>query len=175
MPILDTARTVLLVRDPRDVLVSLYFSVGQSHPLPPPGSPLARHMLSRREKAQTAPIDEWVIEHHGEVISSLEGYLAQRFPARPNVAIYRYEDVIFRKRDWMEDIIHWYGWNVSSSTIEAVLKKVDVFPAAPDPSKHIRQVHPGNYKTILQRSTQETLTECLRPLLSQFGYEPPES
>lgn len=173
IPILETAQAVLLVRDPRDVLVSLYFSLSQSHVLPSPGSPLAKALLSRREKARATPIDDWVVENHGAVIRSMEGYIAQRFAARPNVAIYRYEDVIFRKREWIEHMLAWYGWDIPSKIIEAVLKKVDVFPTVPDPSKHIRQVHPGNYKTMLRAATQEKLTDSLEPLLTLFGYEPP--
>ncbi len=75
VPILESARTIWLVRDPRDMLVSLYVE---------------------RERAKTMSTDEWVGENYAAPLLSLEGCFAQGFTRRSNVAIYRYEDVIFR-------------------------------------------------------------------------------
>jgi hypothetical protein len=168
---LDTARTVLLVRDPRDVLVSHYYSTQDSHPLPTPDSALRTNMLADRASAKSKSIDRWVVDNHGAVMRNLEGYLAQRFLRRPNVAIYRYEDVVFRKRDWIRDLVAWYGWEIAEARVEAVAAKADVFPSRADPMKHIRQVTPGNYRTALKPATQNLLTNQFRQLLNLFDYE----
>lgn len=171
VPILDRARTALLVRDPRDALVSLYYSMRDSHPLPKPDGQLKQQMLATRAAAKRQTIDAWAIENHGNVIRAMEGYVAQRFTSRPNVAVYRYEDVIFRKREWIRDLVGWYGWDVRDAVIERIAVGVDVFPAAADPGKHIRQVNPGNHRTALRPATQNALTEQFEPLLRMFGYD----
>lgn len=172
MPLLGTAQTTLLVRDPRDVVVSLYFSARESHPLPAQDGELRRRMVAQRENAQATPIDAWVIENHGIVVQALAGYVAQGFASRRNVAIYRYEDIIFRKRAWIEEMLGWYGWKVPASVVDEILEKFDVFPDVADTTKHVRQVAPGNYKVMLGAETQEKLSTCFAPLLKLFGYAP---
>jgi hypothetical protein len=172
LPLIDTAPTVLLVRDPRDVLVSHYYSVRDSHRIPGQEGDLKSKMTARRAHAHVTTIDEWVIENHASVVQSLAGYIAQRFGSRSNVAIYRYEDVIYRKRAWIEDMVRWYGWTVPASAVDQALRKYDVFPAVADTTKHIRQVAPGNHRAVLQPATREKLNACLDPLLTFFGYVP---
>lgn len=172
LPLIDTAPTVLLVRDPRDVLVSHYYSVRESHRIPGQEGGLKSRMTAQRLNARETEIDEWVLENHATVVQSLAGYIAQRFASRKNVAIYRYEDVIYRKRAWIDDMLRWYGWTVPASAIDQVLAKHDVFPAIADTTKHVRQVAPGNHRTMLRPATQEKLGMSLGPLLTFFGYAP---
>lgn len=171
IPLLDHAKTTLLVRDPRDALVSSYYSMRYSHPLPNADGGLKRELLGRRASAESTPIDEWCIENHGQIASSLDGYVAQRFATRPNVAIYRYEDVIARKRDWIEDVVSWYGWRIPTAKLDRVVAAADIFPKVADPTRHIRQVHPGNHRTALSARTQGILTEQFEPYLRLFGYD----
>jgi hypothetical protein len=170
MPLIDTARAVLLVRDPRDAVVSLYYSARDSHIIPDAEGTLRSRMLSRRANAKATPIDQWVIENHGAVIEAMTGYVAQGFPSRPNVAIYRYEDIIFRKRAWIDDMLAWFGWEVPETIVAEVVRRFDVVPKKADPSKHIRQVHPGNHRTALQPATIERLNAAFVHLLNLFGY-----
>jgi hypothetical protein len=54
---------VLMVRDPRDVLVSRYFSDGWSHPMPPVDDPAGLRGLMERQRAlaQNSTIDDFVL------------------------------------------------------------------------------------------------------------------
>jgi hypothetical protein len=170
LPLLDTAKAIFLVRDPRDALVSLYFSKRDSHVLPPAQTALGAQWTEERARAAATSIDDWVIQYYGRVVGPLAGYMAQGFTCRPNVTIYRYEDVIFRKRDWIADICDWYGWTVPASVIEAVAREMDIFPEREDPRKHIRQVHPGNHRQLLSDKTQDLLEVAFGPWLRAFGY-----
>lgn len=89
MPLIETAQAVLLIRDPRDAVVSLYYSARDSHPVPDAEGAVKERLLARRENARRTPIDQWVIENHGAVVEAMTGYVAQGFQSRPNVAIYR--------------------------------------------------------------------------------------
>ena len=170
-PPIETARTVLLVRDPRDAIVSYYFSVRDSHVLPEVDTSLRDHLLARRAGAKAVSIDRWVLEHTRDVADGVSSYLAHAFLSRPNVVTYRYEDIIFRKRAWAAEILAWYGWNVRGRVIDRVVRKYDVFPDTADPSRHVRQVYPGNYRKLLEPATQRALTEAFADILTAFGYE----
>jgi hypothetical protein len=169
VPLLETAKTVWLVRDPRDVMVSLYFSIGESHMVPQQG-PLRDRWMEERRIIEQASIDEWVIDRRWSYATAIEGYLAQFFHRRRNVAIYRYEDVIFKKAEWLSDIAGWYEWEIPEDAISRIAGKVDVVPAQPDTTKHIRQVHPGDHQRVLSIETQKRLTQSYSPFVKLFGY-----
>ena len=57
---LKKVKTIFWIRDPRDILVSLYFSFGFSHTLSP-NSAIQVHQLERREKIQKMDLDTYVL------------------------------------------------------------------------------------------------------------------
>jgi hypothetical protein len=170
LPLVDTAPTILLVRDPRDAVVSHYFSARDSHQLPQVDGTLLRRMIARRENARSMTVDDWVVENQGAAIEALSSYLAQGFLTRPNVAIYRYEDVIYRKRAWVADILAWFDWPVADDVVDDIVRKFDVFPQKEARDRHIRQVHPGNHRSILKPATCARLDTCFDHFLQVFGY-----
>jgi hypothetical protein len=170
MPLIASAPTVLLVRDPRDAVVSLYYSARDSHVVPDAEGAVRERLLARRENARRTPIDQWAIENHGAVVEAMTGFVAQGFHVRPNVAIYRYEDIIFEKRAWIDDMLAWYGWEVPDAVVAEVVRTFDVIPRKADPGKHIRQVHPGNHRAELKPATVERLNAGFEHLLRIFGY-----
>jgi hypothetical protein len=52
-----------------------------------------------------------------------------------------------------------------------VARKYDVIPTVEKQDKHIRQVHPGNYKAKLKPDTIERLNTSLAGFLTHHGYE----
>jgi hypothetical protein len=89
---------------------------------------------------------------------------------RSNVAIYRYEDIIFNKREWLNDVAEWYGWDIGSDAVSRILSAVDIVPSFPDASRHIRQVRPGDHQRALSLDTQRRLTRAYSMYLKLFGY-----
>lgn len=170
LPLIDTARIVLLVRDPRDAVVSHYFSIRDSHPLPPKESALYRSMLARREEAKAAQVDDWVMNNVRGIAQTMTNYVARGFLGRPNVLLCRYEDVIYRKRAWVDDMLSWYGWSVRQNVVDRIVRTFDTFPLHPDPARHVRQVHPGNHRQVLKSATCAALDEKFAEILDQYGY-----
>ena len=170
IPILDTAKTVLLVRDPRDALVSLYFSIRDSHILPPADTELAEKMILHREQTKAQSINQWALENHGMIMAAFEGYLVNGFARRENVRTYRYEDIIFRKREWAADIGEWYGWDLGTDIIEQIIAPLDVLPEEERPREHIRQVRPGNFRRHLSPETQSKVADIFHQYLETLGY-----
>src|SRR5262245_17016249 len=56
-------RKVLLVRDPRDALVSEYFSNAFTHPIPQGEGLVTAHLVAEREAARAQMIEDYVLAH----------------------------------------------------------------------------------------------------------------
>jgi hypothetical protein len=172
VPVLDRARTVVLLRDPRDMAVSEYHSIARSHVIPPaPSAGAEPHFMARaRERVVQRSLDDHVLVAARGIDRQLERFLVLGLLRRPNVAVYRYEDVIFRKRDWVADLCAWYGWNIPAAARDALADRFDILPATPDPAAHIRQVHPGSHRRELQPATIAKIDAILQRWLVLFGY-----
>ena len=136
---------VLLVRDPRDMLVSMYYSVTKSHVMPKGNF----NFIKRRWKANRMTVDEFVMKKADEYMRSFQIY-RQKLPTE-TLTVYRYEDVIYEKEAWLTDLIKKLGLPQNSALIRSTAQNQDVFPEQEDENKHIRQVHPGNYKKKLKK------------------------
>jgi hypothetical protein len=179
VPGIDEAKTTFLVRDPRDMITSLYFSLLGSHRIPkadetakgenePAGA--AERMLKARARLRTTDINTFARRSVNTYLKIFEGYVAQGFAWRPNVAVYRYEDVIFAKEDWIRDICEWYEWDIATSRQRQVAAMFDERPTQERPMEHIRQVTPGNHLDHLTDATSAVIVEALAEYMRIFGY-----
>jgi len=157
-------RSILLVRDPRDMLVSLYYSVTKSHYIP------RNHLKFRKKRIEAVKMDieQFARQQSKLYMGSLRQY--QKKLPRETLTIYRYEDVIYEKIAWLRDLVEQLGLPVDSATIIETAKKFDIFPRQEDRNKHIRQVHPGNHKSQLSQETIEILNHDLKEFLQQYNY-----
>ena len=173
VPLLNHSRVVLLVRDPRDMITSLYFSLRYSHVLPDAetASELRAEMQASRDALAHMPIGAFALDAIRVYARVFESYVAQGFAWRPNVAIYRYEDVIFRKREWVRDLCEWYGWDIPEAQRNAAADKFDELPDQERPESHVRQVRPGNHRLHLPPTIQQQIAESLGEYMALFGYE----
>jgi hypothetical protein len=173
VPFLDSARIAFLVRDPRDMITSLYFSTRYSHLAPPPAASegAREELLTARSRLEQVDINAFALEIVHDYTKEFEGYIAQGFHWRPNVATYRYEDVIFRKRLWIDHLCAWFGWAIPSSFKDRVAAAFDVSMEGERPDQHIRQVKPGNYRKHLRTETIAAISQVLAEPLQMYGYE----
>lgn len=167
----SNTKNLLLVRDPRDRLVSLYFSILKSHYVPPNGT-IRDALIGRRKETSNLSIDEFAIGFIPELIKQWNQY--HQFLDWRTTKIYRYEDVIFRKTEWLIDIINYFGLSYNQEIIERIAAKNDIRPNIERPDKHIRQVNPGNYKVHLKKETIHLINQRLDPFLRQYDYFKPD-
>jgi hypothetical protein len=173
IPILGKAKSILLVRDPRDMAVSMYFSTLLSHPKPGAsgGNNDNKALMPRRAEAGEMGIDKFVLTYCGGFYQEvLQSY--RELALSPSMKVFRYEDIVYTKRTWAEDICSHYGWKVTNEQLEAAVAKVDVFPDDERPDQHVRQVHPGNYKQKLRPETIRYIEETCAAEMGFFGYVP---
>ena len=155
---------VLLVRDPRDMLVSLYFSTTKSHVIPEGEENLA----AGRRLSLAQSIDEFALEKCPLYTNAQRRY-ATRLAGKA-VRIFRYEDVIFRKEEWMAELVYFLGLPYRRRFVSRVAAQFDVIPQEEDATKHIRKVSPGDYREKLKLETIRGLNDRLAPFLSAYGY-----
>ena len=172
---LETPKKVLLVRDPRDMLTSLYYSHKYSHPFPKSHGSAHDIRLKNHVHALSTDIDTFAINNAHHYAHLFNDY-KQQLLSLTNCKTYRYEDVIFDKEDWLIEMLYFFGLTkiISEKKLvtlaRQIAKKNDIRPKTENPNKHIRQVTPGNFKKHLSSSTIDVLNSTLYPFLNYFNY-----
>ncbi|MGR3607726.1 MAG: sulfotransferase domain-containing protein [Sulfitobacter sp.] len=159
---------VFLVRDPRDALTSLYFSMQKSHSLPESGR-TADIISEQREKAGAMGIDEFVTSGNGDFILRALNEIAEALWL-PNLHVSRYEDIIFRKREWIESFANFTNKPLDDDLLTQILDKHDIRPDGEDSSRHVRQVTPGNYLKHLSEASVRYIEDQCSLAMTVFGY-----
>jgi hypothetical protein len=170
LPKFASGRTVLLVRDPRDMVVSAYFSEAFSHR--PPGAVvddgMSRDFESRRQMIISTPIDEYVLSaaaNFNQIFLHTRTQLAgidHRF--------WRYEDIIFEKKRWTEEMLDYLGLEIPRAISDRTVQRNDVVPSSEKEAEHIRRVTPGDYMNKLMPETIAQLNEQFADILATYDY-----
>lgn len=164
-------KAVVLVRDPRDILVSLYFSEAKSHTLPDQGK-VRDAMLKLREEASSSDLDNWAIQRAPSVARTFARWSTWvAATGQDKVKDFRYEDVIFEKERWLSDMNEWFGWQAPADAVCKIAAKHDIRPTDEDAARHIRKVAPGDHREKLKPETIAQLNEILREPAAKFGYQ----
>lgn len=164
------SKKLLIVRDPRDIAVSFYFSMARSHTVPKEGAARAG-ILKLREEAKSAAASEFVLAGHANpIFSNLTTFVNHR-DRFPSFVTYKYEDVIFSKRPWTAAIAAELNIDVPEQILFEIADRHDVRPASEEPSRHIRQVTPGNYRKHLDPRAVAYIEKRCSEVFEAFGYE----
>lgn len=163
------SKCVLLIRDPRDALVSEYFSYGGSyisHKVPEKDR---EKFLSQFKASENMLIDEYAISHAQPLRKKLLTYAA-RLDSK-STRIFKYEDVIFNKASFLKAIFEHFEIPASSSVIDDVSRKFDIVPKEENRHAHIRQVTPGDHKNKLKPETISELNGAFADVARIFDYQ----
>lgn len=166
---LRRSKSVLLVRDPRDALVSQFYSFGGrniSHRLPPK---YAEKFLESWEKTKHLAIDQYVLSSAPQHLKELLAYKDGLDP--DNVLLCRYEQAYFDKRTFLGGIFDHFSIPVPAEILDRVAARHDVRPESEDPTKHIRKGTPGDYREKLRPETIARLNDIFRDICRWYGYE----
>ena len=169
---LDKYKIVLVTRDPRDILVSGYFSKAFSHPVPSQLGNKREAFLTERQAAQNLTIDEYVVAESDRVLRIFERYQTLLLDAHPHVHVTKYEDMISDFETWITRLLGYCDLALSEEFVQQLVAENEAKkPKQEDQSKHLRRGVAGDYKEKLQQDTIEALNEKFGPTLSRFGYE----
>lgn len=159
VPQLDEHRIILVLRDPRDVLVSHYFSTRFSHPT------LNMDFYSLKQKAGHMDVDEYVQYIAPDFQQRYETYLS--LIGRPNVLFLRYEDMISAPEAFEERLRNFLALPMEKGEI---VSAEDFKLEKEDPYAHKRYVQSGDHVRKLKQETIAALNEKFGKVLDVLGY-----
>ena len=166
-------RAVYVFRDPRDTVVSHYFSLRFSHGL-------MGKIAEIRDTLRGLSFSDGVLHTIGLQVQ-MKRYATQALwqaCADPRVCRVRYEDLLLRPQDTFGQVCAHFGADVPDRLLDEVIKdhgfertpgrklgQVDIFA-------HKRHGLPGQWKQYLDSRAVETLRREAGRLIEQLGYEP---
>jgi hypothetical protein len=166
---LEGFRVILMVRDPRDLLVSEYFSIAFSHMLPPDREK-RREFAARRRFALEGGVDAYVLRYCDRTRTTFERY-ATTLLGRPNVYFTKYESMIASFEPWLRSLLTFCELEPGTELMQALLAEGSTpVPLHEMTRTHRRQVSSGEYLRKLKDETVERLNEELAGVLAEFGY-----
>ncbi len=167
---LDDIRHIVQIRDPRDILVSEFFSLGWQHTT----DHWTQEDLARREKIQRVSIDEFVVNAHLYSKRDLLDRFAPIFDLidHPRVTIVQYETMVLDFPSWLDQVLTTPGIRNNRHLKRNLLRKYrNEF--VPD-NQHRRRVIPGDYQDKLLPESIAALNAKYDKILNQFGYSHPD-
>ncbi len=189
-PRMEDARILLHLRDPRDVLVSMFFSYCYSHSGEIEGGTGFRSEVAesgidefvwRMATAEVVPVTgDYGTGSHlwdlaGNVRKRYENYVSKILD-RPNAVFVRYEDMVSDPVSWLRTVASIFGFE-GQEQIErigmalAFYLKVDRLKVdREDHWAHKRQIAPGDYKRKLRAETIGRLNDAFGDVLTRLGY-----
>lgn len=156
IPEIDRYRVLMILRDPRDILTSYYFSEATSH-----AEPLDKRRLKefrdRRALVQAMTIDEYVLDKAPELEGLLDGYMT--LSEQAGVQPLTYELMMNDWDQFMLRVGEVLNVTIEESLRERLREKGQIgVEHSGDESQHRRKGTPGDHRHKLQPETVDALT-----------------
>jgi hypothetical protein len=192
---LADANIILHLRDPRDMLTSMFFSYCFMHPAKYPGE--VEPNTGYRKAVAEAGIDKFVLDlsdenylqyrgdygtgcnfgaNIGSVRHRYDIYLKEIMD-RPNTVVVSYEEMVLDFTSWLRKVVHAFALNDPEKTYtEIMLRYSDSVKPEEEENvrSHKRKVTPGDHKEKLRPETIAELNVRFSDVLDLLGYSGPE-
>jgi hypothetical protein len=163
---LDEKKVIFFVRDPRDILVSMYYSFGFTHPWSP-HLEIRAYQEERRKKIEKITIDDYAIQ-------TAPG-LKEKFAAIGLLRKWAADGLLLRYEDMVNNFEEFYRQLGGFVQLDGSVKDEFFRQTRPReterPGDHKRKGQPGDYLQKLKPDTIRRLNEILENTLKEFGYE----
>jgi hypothetical protein len=168
-PALRRLRKVLVVRDPRDMLVSRYFSTRFSHGFEARGTPQFSQLMRQLIEDGEMDLDRYCLFYSW--IVNTDFFLHRDIIRDPLTLVLKYEDFVYEKGYLIDKISNWFNLDVAPQRRSDIAAQYAGRPVAERPEQHIRQVHPGDHRRKLKPETITALNAILAEFMITFGYQ----
>lgn len=172
IPNLSDFLVVWMIRDPRDILVSSYYSTAYSHPTPGKRSNKTADFQTKRQTAQQLSIDDFVLQESEALRQVYQRYIDLLLPHHPNCYITKYEEMVADHEQWLSDLLAYCQLSISDELkAKLVAQNKRMKPKGEDKNAHMRKGVAGDFREKLQDETIEKLNVRFGAVLGRFGYE----
>lgn len=158
------------VRDPRDMLVSEYFSFGWSHPTT---ESQGTELSDRRKEIQEMSIDDYVLNQPQFSSWPLEEKfrpLVERDLSHQSEVLVKYETMVTRFPVWVADVIRPFGFRFPRIAAARLAWKYRNEFKPTGKTSHKRAVVPGDFRRQLRPQTIAVLNDRFGDVLEKYGY-----
>jgi hypothetical protein len=157
---------IFLIRDPRDILVSAYYSFAFSHGFSPVEN-IRKIQEEGRKEIQKMTIDEYVLDYAPTVLGHFEA-VERLSKTSGRSVILKYEDMIQ----------HWDKFDRGLCKYLTIKPNVldEIYNRSRPREKENQESHrrsgmPGGFRTKLASATLVSLDELFGPVLERFGFD----
>jgi hypothetical protein len=163
---------LLMLRDPRDVLVSEYYSIAYNHVAPYRPSAKYDEFISQRRTAQSMTIDEYVIKDSDRLYEILHRYKRLLIDTQRHVYVTTYEKMLADFQRWLTELLDRCGLPITNEFREALVQEHErMRPKEEDVRRHLRKGQAEDYKEKLKKETIDYLDRKFASILEEFGYD----
>jgi len=165
-------KVVLVVRDPRDVLVSGYFSKAFSHPLPSLESDKRTGFEKNRQQAQTETIDDYALKNSEKIHDIYTDYMQHLLKKNTRVYVCKYEEMIKDFEAWLTGLLDYAALEITPELKQQFIAEHQAkAPKKEDAEQHLRKGKAGDYKIKLKSETIDNLNIKFKEILYYFDYQ----
>ena len=166
------------IRDPRDILVSEYFSYGWLHRTSAASSPMSSEfVVGQRKQIQNETIDEYAIRAATSLKSRMAPLVKRYKKLGANEIILKYEEMVLSLSEWIGKAIIPFNFEFSENIISSLHEQFkNEFITKGNRRRghfknHKRNITPGDHKDKLQAKTIKKLNKIFKEELKIFNYE----
>lgn len=164
----ESFKHIFFLRDPRDVLVSSFFSFGFTHALAP--NDLRREtQLKRKADIQEKGIDQFVIEYAEEVLDRLNGYRKLRENCLSNLFL-KYNDFTKDTATFIRKITDYIDVTLPDKVINEIVESARPIQSKVNPQSHKRSGKSGQFKEALKPETRNELNKIFKDVIEYWGF-----
>lgn len=164
-------RTVIVIRDPRDILVSHYFSVAYSHAIPSAASNKRETIVESRAAALATDIDTHVVKEAPTLLARYTDMLNYCRDHDEDCMVFRYEEMISDFDTWLRSLIDFCQFSVCEETVSNLVSDAQARRGKDeDVRSHNRRGVHGDYANKLKPETISYLNETFEQVLEFFEY-----
>ena len=165
VPNIENYKVLLFLRDPRDVLVSYYFSMAYSHSI------ISKGILLNRKEALSQDLDSFVIRKLPEFKEKYQEY--SELLLLDNLLFYKYENMIDDPHKFLKDVEYFIGFTLPQKKREEIIKQELMPPNNQNENKysHRRSGKSRGFEDKLKPATVELLNSEFKEVLKRFGFE----
>jgi hypothetical protein len=164
---LQSRRAVFLIRDPRAILTSQYYSFGFSHPLSR-SNDVHNQQLRTREEIQKLTVDQYVLDRVSSLAEAFNRLAFAKSHCQESVLL-RYEDLVDNFDAFIESlcsVIPLRQQTIAQLYQESRPKRIE------DQQSHKRSGLPKGFRKYLMPQTIDALNQRLATILVRYGYDP---
>lgn len=162
VPNLKDYNVIMSLRDPRDVLVSLYYSNVFYHS-PPKDPTLAKKFLNNRKKNRAEGIDKFSLNSADSIFKIYNEYKKayEKYPA----LLVTYAEMVMNYKSYIKKILDYCGCSEIHKDMLRFEKSFQP-PKKENVKVHKRQYLPKDYQRKLKPNTITQLTTKFKPILT---------